>query len=517
MPRTPQPLHIFRKDLTHLWPETLIVILLYAAIAWAAPSRWAGSDNQYAVLIGLLGGLLKLFLMPIAWLVLIARLVHDEPLVGDRQFWTSRPYNWYSLFAAKVLYLIAFLYVPFLLMQIYLLKHAGLYPTTAISGLLHNLLLLTVLIVIPFAAIAAVTSTMMRALLSFVGAIIYLLVLGGFVVWAVIRRMPPPQLEPIVIWLFILFPLAALLVQYATRRTVIARSILLGTPLLITILFFLLPADLLVHAAYPLASTPKLGQLPAELAPKAPGSGPLAVRLGYAVLGIPLTISDAAKDTSYLIDGISASVEAGDTKWSTPFTIAQTRPFSSDSPGTIVPVSMPLDTFNRIGHIPADLHLSFAVEISKQEKPSTWKATKQPFSVPGHGVCSFPTDSSEEPPTCRFPFKSPDIEYISANVSLDCSSVVAPHGTAYASFNPSATFLDFDPVVVEPLRFSVQGAPQGTNLQLCPGTDLTIVEQQRQDKERLDLDLKQLVLENYALHNDQQHPRGPRPQPGDQQ
>ncbi len=509
MPRMPQPLHIFRKDVTHLWPETLVVILLYAAIAWSAPSRWAGADSQYAVLIGLLGGLLKLFLMPIAWLVVIARLIHDEPLVGDRQFWTSRPYHWLSLFAAKVLYLLAFLYLPFLLMQVYLLKSAGLYPTTAIPGLLHNLLLLTVLIVIPFAAIAAVTSSMMRALLSFVGAILYLLVLGGFLVWAVIRRMPPPQLEPIVIWLFVLFPLAALLVQYATRRTAIARGILIGTPLLITILFFLLPADLLVHTAFPVASTPKLGQLPAELEPKAPGTGPLNVRLGYVTLGIPVTISDAAKETSYFIEGIATTAEAAGTKWSSPFTIAQTRPFGSDSPGTVVPVSMPLDTFNRIGHIPANLHLSFAIQMEKQNKPSTWKATKQPFSIPGHGVCSFSADHPEEPPTCRFPFKAAEIQYITANVSLDCSVATAPHGTAYASFNPTVPFLDFDPVVVQPLKFSVQGAPQGTNLQLCPGTDLTVIEQQRQDKERLDLDLKQIVLENYAIHQSARTARQP--------
>ena len=25
----PQPLHIFRKDLTHLWPETLFVLILF--------------------------------------------------------------------------------------------------------------------------------------------------------------------------------------------------------------------------------------------------------------------------------------------------------------------------------------------------------------------------------------------------------------------------------------------------------------------------------------------------------
>ncbi len=162
----PQPLHIFRKDLRHLWPETLVTLVLFVAFAWAAPASYSTSD--FAPYLGLLSGFLHL-LMPIAWLVVISRLIHDEPLVGDRQFWTSRPYHWATLLAAKVLYLLAFLYLPFFLMQVYLLKHAGLYPTTAIPALLHNLLLLTVIIVVPLTAIAAVTSTFARLLLSVLG------------------------------------------------------------------------------------------------------------------------------------------------------------------------------------------------------------------------------------------------------------------------------------------------------------------------------------------------------------
>ena len=63
----PQPLHIFRKDLIHLWPETLFVLLLFVAFAFCAPSGWAGS--QFAGYIVALSWLLKI-VMPISWLVL---------------------------------------------------------------------------------------------------------------------------------------------------------------------------------------------------------------------------------------------------------------------------------------------------------------------------------------------------------------------------------------------------------------------------------------------------------------
>ncbi len=70
----PQPLHIFRKDLVHLWPETLFVLLLFVAFAVAAPSGWTGSE--YLVYVAILAFLLKI-LMPVSWLELIARAIQD--------------------------------------------------------------------------------------------------------------------------------------------------------------------------------------------------------------------------------------------------------------------------------------------------------------------------------------------------------------------------------------------------------------------------------------------------------
>ena len=50
------------------------------------------------------------FLVPQMWLVLISRVVHDEGLVGDRQFWITRPYPWQILLTAKLAFIFAFIF-----------------------------------------------------------------------------------------------------------------------------------------------------------------------------------------------------------------------------------------------------------------------------------------------------------------------------------------------------------------------------------------------------------------------
>jgi hypothetical protein len=513
MPRTPQPLHILRKDLTHLWPETLIVVGLFVACAWASPSRWTSSQNEISGLIPFLAVFLKAFLMPVSWLVLISRLIHDEPLVGDRQFWTSRPYHWLSLLGSKLLYLALFLYLPFLLMQIYLLKHAGLYPTTAIPALLHNLLLLTVIIVIPIAAISAVTSSFVKTLISFIAAVIYLIILSIFIYFMVVHRMPPPALEPILTGLFIGLPAVALVYQYATRRTAISRAILIATPAVIALLLMVTPATALIEHAYPLSSTPKLSPLPDAFAPRAPEQGELLVLARRVQIGIPFTVSDADKDSNYIVTGIAATVDAPGVHWSSPYnTPSQPARINAAAPISAVPVEMPLEVFNQLGHAPADVHLSITVQQLKADQPAAWKASGDTFMVPGHGVCSFDSAHPDAPPTCRYPFKTPDVNFATAPLSANCSDPSAPKQTGVAQMNSGAGFVDFDPVSTQTLSFSSNGQQQVPGV-LCPGTPISFVEGHDQAKLRLQLDEKHLLLENYATHYTPRQQRGPRPQP----
>jgi hypothetical protein len=181
-------LHIFAKDSRQFWPEILISLALVAAFVWIYPSSWlvgntlavdVGGDFVKALFEQYLGGILKL-LIPVSWWLLIARVIHAEALVGDRQFWLTRPYEWKKLLGAKALFLVVFLYLPLLIAQCLLLFTAGFRPLSFIPGLLFNLLLITGILVLPLMAIASVTATFARVTVTLLAG------LAGFIAFVAI-------------------------------------------------------------------------------------------------------------------------------------------------------------------------------------------------------------------------------------------------------------------------------------------------------------------------------------------
>ena len=101
-----QILHIFRKDVRHHWPEILLSLALLIAFAFEQPRTWTGQPIENRFLSFLLGFLPAL--MVLSWGFLIVRVVQGETLVGDRQFWVTRPYEWPKLLLAKLLFVFLF-------------------------------------------------------------------------------------------------------------------------------------------------------------------------------------------------------------------------------------------------------------------------------------------------------------------------------------------------------------------------------------------------------------------------
>jgi 1,4-dihydroxy-2-naphthoate octaprenyltransferase len=104
--------------------------------------------------------------------VLITGVIHADSLVGERQFWITRPYRWPQLVGAKVLFIAAFIYVPFSSGQWMLLRDAGMHPLAYLTGLL-NLRLVTGIAVLPMACLAAVTSNFAKMLLGLLCLILF--------------------------------------------------------------------------------------------------------------------------------------------------------------------------------------------------------------------------------------------------------------------------------------------------------------------------------------------------------
>jgi hypothetical protein len=139
-----QSIHIFRKDAYHLRFEIALFLAISALYAWAwsrQPYPTRGSE----------------WLLAIAAIFLIARVVHAEPIPGDDQFWVTRPYHWMSLAAAKLLFIGAFVCAPICAAQIAMLLALGFPLLSAVQGLLWSQVLIFVASIFA-AALAALTS-----------------------------------------------------------------------------------------------------------------------------------------------------------------------------------------------------------------------------------------------------------------------------------------------------------------------------------------------------------------------
>ena len=170
-----QILGIFVKDARHQWLEILISFAAILTLAFTYHSRWKTDAGLYTVSFSMFGlasrlpDLLIFFIVPLSWWLLTSRAIHEEKLVGDRQFWITRPYEWKKLLAAKLLFLAVFLYVPLFMAQCVILAQAGFSPFHFLPGLLYDSLLFMVVTVLPLVVLATVTRNFARMTLADVG------------------------------------------------------------------------------------------------------------------------------------------------------------------------------------------------------------------------------------------------------------------------------------------------------------------------------------------------------------
>src|ERR1035438_4783571 len=79
-------IHILRKDLRSHWWGIALFVASTACWAWQQvhPHAWVRHNP----------GDLPIILSLSACIVLTVSVIHGEVLVGDRQFWLTRPYRW---------------------------------------------------------------------------------------------------------------------------------------------------------------------------------------------------------------------------------------------------------------------------------------------------------------------------------------------------------------------------------------------------------------------------------------
>lgn len=151
-----QTLHIFKKDVRHLWPQIAVALVLavsHAILDVLSKPTWNPSTER----INQLAGFSSLLLV-LAWWNLIAAAIHEEVLPGDRQFWVTRPYSWKSLLGAKILFILAFVNLPLLVSDCFILGTQGFPIIQNLPDLLLRQPRVSAWLILPALVLATVTS-----------------------------------------------------------------------------------------------------------------------------------------------------------------------------------------------------------------------------------------------------------------------------------------------------------------------------------------------------------------------
>jgi hypothetical protein len=478
-----QVLHIFKKDVRHLWPEILISLALTAAfvrISFGGVSNFNGNGSPYLpIVVGLLG-----VLVPVGWWVLTARVIHDESLVGESQFWVTRPYQWQELLAAKALFLAAFLYLPILIAQVVLLRAAGFHSFAYLPELFYNLVLLTGVLVLPIAAIATITSNFARLVLTVLGAVAYL----ALIIWALTFVHPSDQLgfpnpyeSKVTFSLFFLAFLLVIVLQYATRQTWRSRWILLGLPFLVIACSLAWPIQTIARHLYPPLAAAE--HPPVQLAFDPDPDRQSTVNAKHQRTGIdlylPLTVSGISSDAAVQNQAVQVSIESPNgLRWNSKWRSIPKyyRPETSRSF-----IDIPIDEkfLDRVNATSVTVTVTFALIQLHAGTPVSTQMADQNFALIG-GICSFPGAFGSFP-ECRFPMSGPKLAFVSTHWTdgpcLQTQYSPAPSALANAwvgTIDPGPAEFGLDPVKVKPLFFPSPSETHHPN-SICPDTPITAV------------------------------------------
>ncbi len=179
--------------------------------------------------------------------VIVAQLVQKDCTVGSTAFWLSRPVSRVRLLIGKVLFLVLAVILPSLLVEVGLLIYCGVTPYDTLRSV-PQIFFLALLAVALLMMLAAVTTSLARAILAGGLALVGLPLLGFFVAGAwwlfffgpetlvsdditVARPVPPPGYNTDVVGISLVLLVTAGAVsgfQYLTRRTTWSRIFLVA-------------------------------------------------------------------------------------------------------------------------------------------------------------------------------------------------------------------------------------------------------------------------------------------------
>jgi hypothetical protein len=509
-----QILNIFQKDARHHWPEVLASWALLGVYVWNQPRKWA---NQ-TVDIKLVSTLLNMLpaLMFVAWAFLIARLVQGETLVGDRQFWITRPYVWYKLLAAKLLAILAFFHIPLFISQIVLLR-LGKFPVVSSLGSLVLIQLMFASILVAGAlALSVVTSGIGQASLALL--IVFLLTLGIAGIESLIPNAGMvDDVDGVQALLYIACCVTIVLLQYTRRRTLLSRMVILGTITVMVLVLVLTPYEPILRHNYPLAT--KDHPLPAKFTfDRALSFAHEKQQPGRWIeeevpLELPFQVTDLDDKSIVQLQVIKLDLKwSSGRRWTShwhPLSNVLSYGRTRTWPG----VSMEKKLYDEIQDTPVSAHATLGMRLFRLGVATSVNVVGDRISLPGNTQCV--DDTTMDWLRCFSALKQSRPVFLVAQLpNAECrvareATAEEPWAASPATYSNLATDtgpeFDFSPVqdfTIALSRFYFYEDHE-IRLPICSGTRLLMSKPELQYSVRDEIDLGEITLANY-------HPTFPR-------
>ena len=497
-------IHILGKDARRLWPNLALVGALTALLAVRTPQ----SSPLYGAGIADPSRMLEYLqlLLPVAWWFTIARLVHGEHLVGDRQFWVTRPYSWKSLLAAKLLFCVVFLILPFLACDCVILARCGFSPTGLIGELLWRQCSLACLLILPPLVLAVLTRGTRQFLLACIGIVIAVLTVATLLPSAttnvIVEAMRHADDSRTVAWLrewtgVILYAggvMALVLWQYARRRTGAGRAIAIA-----------LFASTVASSAWPtraIAQAPagrpaiyrdRFPELAVTFAPqlrRALRGNPIP-RPAAVPITIPVELTGRNRDLlDWNLASIQLTPEAGEA-WSSGWAWDT---WSHIEPGADwIDVQVPRPVFERLNRGPVRLQAVLGVVIYERETAAKARAGGGWTMIPGFGSVTVSPDPRANGLWMRAPLRQARQKLV---YTVHGSDVAEPYHGQWVGFYPTDSSMHISPVATNWAAMGTDG-PFG-RLKLPNTAEVEIDVERPIDLVRRDLLIPAIRLGDYA-------------------
>jgi hypothetical protein len=316
--------------------------------------------------------------------------------------------------------------MPFFLAQFLLLREAGLHPLSHMAGLFFNMLLVTGIVALPMACLAAVTSNFGKTLLAVLGLILFVggvMYLGSFLPTSIGSDLSDGEVSFV---MAVIVFVAVLLIQYSRRSTTLAWMLLASLAVTFCAIGVAGPQEWAVKMAYP-ESGAKIGprlaftQVAASASPRSSDrADPREVMIVF-----PVTMAGVAPDAAVRMDDAQVRfTSAVGVRWVSYWQNANAIWLPGESNGD-VKLRISRSFYDRMKDTPVTVELSAALTLLKAAHVTRLTLRESRFELPGGSLCRVSGVWGNDL-SCLSPMRQPPLMLIATRFTTENCSATPP-------------------------------------------------------------------------------------------